>query len=945
MKYLFLILLLLQSVINCSYGQIHDTPNYNWPHEASDLEPDPRIIYGKLDNGFRYVFMPNNKLPKHFSIRLHVHAGSLMEDEHERGLAHFLEHMAFKGIKGYPEDKMTQTLQDLGVTSGSHSNAYTNFNETVYKLDFRNNTSQNLEHSLKILAGIADGMLLDETLIKKEIGVILAEKHDGYNTKHKLFCDQIKFIHKGLRTNDRLPIGLESVIKSANAILLKNFYKKWYRPERMTLVIVGDLNYNEVESLINDYFSTFSNLLEAPTEPNLGAMKYKQGLKSRVYKDKELPKTLIELISLQPYQKKIYDKKQKKEDSYKSIAYGILNERMNKLIKQDNAPFTESFSSSTTGYNICTESIISLYCKPQQVIEALTAAENELRRIFEYGFTDKEFAHMKLTMLYLSQFTKDTNESPKTASLIETLLEKTIDENILVNYQAEYKLSKEFLENEANKEDCLEVFKNSWDMENLIIYLSTNSDIEYTEAQLNEAYFASSKMTLEAPKEQEIIQYYFDNIGNEKGTIIDEHYNAYLDCYQYQFSNNLRVNLKQTSFDKNYILYQINFGNGNDEPNPAPGGITGIVNDINTILYNGDIGQLSKKQIDRSISSLAFINLQTNTFVINSSTKPTNFETMLNLIYRYFLEPTYPSDELSHVHLDIGHSYNYLNQTIDGIITSEVNPYLTNGHPNYQLLTQDNPIARSPEEVRNWITDALVNSHMEVSIVGDFNKEEVLESLLKTLGALPNRKAYKQCYKKEQEVSLRKAPVNKVFCHYSTQPQATSLVYWELPDWENDRDFHITYIRAIILTQLLNERIWQIVRLELGESYSPYAQLIFNGKAINAVAHTDAQKTNYLSELLVEIAANLALEGATEDEFNRVMLAKYFDTESYQSTNGYWLHRLTRSQELPYLNIDADFADSYYKQLTLEEINQAAKEYLQPSKALKVMIVPDNHRF
>lgn len=941
MKQLLYITLFIQFIVHLSYA---NCASYDWPHEVSDLKPDPRIVHGKLDNGFRYVFMPNDQLPKHFAVRLYVNAGSLMEEENERGLAHFLEHMAFKGIKGYPEDEMIRTLQNLGLPFGSHNNAHTSFDETVYKLDFMNNTPENLEHGLKIMSGIADGMFLDEALISKEIGVILAEKRDSYDVEYKRICDFQEFVYKGLRINDRLPIGIESVIKSANPTLLRNFYKKWYRPERMILMIVGDLDRSEVETRIREYFSTFSGLLEAPNEPDLGAIKYDQGLKSRIYKDKELSGTIFELTSLKPYQKKTIDRKKRKEFIYESIAHRIFNDRLGALARQEVFPFRIAFAEARTAYDVLKFSSVSVECESDKVLGALTTIENELRRIFEYGFTDEEFDRIKREQLYLYKNNLVLDETPKTSDLIETLVSVTTGEAIFTTYKEDYEIVKELLGNEANKNECLQIFKNSWDTSNLRLYLYTNSDVKYTEAQLNEAYYKSQKIVLAAPEEQKIINYHFNGLS-EPGTVLKEEYNAELDCYQYKFSNNIRVNLKQTNYDKNQVFYQINFGNGEDEPGDKPDGITSIASNA---LYNGGIGELSKEELFRAFAGsgveVPYIDIGDGAFTISSSVEPDDFDKQMNLICGFLMEPAYRSDELKQRRLEIVDHYMNLNQTIDGIMALEVYPYLTNGHDDYVVWPMEDLVARTPEEVKNWMTNALTQAYMEITIVGDFNKDEVLEALSKTLGALPERKDHKQCYEPNYKVALRKAPVKQVFGYYSDLPQATSTVYWELPAYEDDDQHRINQTRSTVIAEVLEERLRQIVRMELGEGYSPSTGLISGLNTIVASTITDPEKANYLCELIVEIAERIALEGVTEDEFNRVMLPKLLDMESDKSSNWYWVRRLAYSQEYAHLNKDADFMNVYYKQITLEEINAAAKEYLKAEKALKIMVVPDRHR-
>lgn len=940
MKYLSYIIILFQFAINLSFGH---TLKYDWPHEVSDLQPDPRIVYGKLENGFRYVFMPNQQLPKHFSVRLYVNAGSLMEEENERGLAHFLEHMAFKGIRGYPEDQMTRTLQDLGVPSGSHINAYTGYDKTVYQLDFMNNTPENLDHALKIMAGIADGMFLDEALIQKEIGVILAEKRDRDDPQNRLNIDSSNFILKGMRINERIPIGLESVIKSANASLLRNFYKKWYRPERMILVIAGDLNQVEVESCIRGYFSTFSDLSPEPAEADLGTLKCESGLKLKIYKDKDLPNTAIELTSLIPLKQKVFNRDSRKEVVYKNMAGKIFYERLNKLADQSNSLFSNPDWSRFIKFNLFTESKVSIECKPEKIMEALTTVEQELRRFFEYGFTTEEFERMKRQTLYNTRNYKNYYENITTNSLIEDLLGHTIDKNIFESPREHFELVKNFLQNEAAREECIKVFRDAWDLENLFIHISTNSDLKYDEAQLKEAYLQSKETYLEAPKQEEFIAYHFNRL-DEKGTIADKYYNSYLDCHQYRFSNNVRVNLKQTNYDKNTIFYQINFGNGQDEPETNPNGIIKVASDI---MHTGGIGKLSEEQLIRAFSdsgvNIPIINVESDAFIINSSIASEDFERQMNLICGFFMEPAYRSDGLNRMHSKFQNSYSQLNKTIGGTFAFEIDSYLTNGHPDYELEDLNDILARTPDDIKNWISDALTNSYMEISIVGDFNEEEILESLSKTLGALPARRDHKQCHKEKPDISLRDAPIKKVFSYYSELPQAVSLVCWELGKFSNDL-FYVPIVTADIISQILRERLWQKIRLELGEGYSPQTYLAFKENAIVATVVTDPEKTNRICELIVKIADTMATEGVTEDEFNKVIKAKLLAIESSKYTNNYWLSRLAYSQEHPHSSVNMNLLDNYYWGVSLEIINLVAKEFLQDNKALQIMIVPDSFR-
>lgn len=183
--------------------------------ETSDIATDSAVTWGVLDNGLRYAILPNVEPPNRVSLRLFVDAGSLMEEDNQQGLAHFLEHMAFNGTTNFPAGEMVEYFQRLGMAFGSHTNAHTSFNETVYKLELPSTEDALLDEGFKLLRDYADGMQLGEKEIEKERGVIMSEKRSRDSVGWRTMVEQLKFILDGNLAGSRLPIGTEEVIQGA----------------------------------------------------------------------------------------------------------------------------------------------------------------------------------------------------------------------------------------------------------------------------------------------------------------------------------------------------------------------------------------------------------------------------------------------------------------------------------------------------------------------------------------------------------------------------------------------------------------------------------------------------------------------------------------------------------------------------------------------------------
>ena len=257
-----------------------------WPQEGCDVAPDPAAVYGRLENGLRYVLLPNAEPPKRVSVRLYVDAGSLMEEDSQQGLAHFLEHMAFNGTKNYKADEMKAFFQRLGMSFGGDTNAHTSFKETVYDAELPDGTEALVDEALKLLHDYAGGMLLGADEIEKERGVILSEKLARDTVDFRTMLRGFEFSLPESLIPRRLPIGLEDVIKSAPRERFSAFYKKWYVPARMTVILVGNITPEALEPKIKTVFGALPAGVLTP-DPNLGKITTGRGLETLLHTEKE----------------------------------------------------------------------------------------------------------------------------------------------------------------------------------------------------------------------------------------------------------------------------------------------------------------------------------------------------------------------------------------------------------------------------------------------------------------------------------------------------------------------------------------------------------------------------------------------------------------------------------------------------------------------------------
>ena len=235
-----------------------------WAQAQSDIPASPRITFGRLANGLRYALLPNHTPPGQVSMRLLVRAGSLQEQDDEPGYAHFVEHMAFRGTRGFPADEKIKFMQALGMGFGPHVNAETTFTHTLYKLDLPENSAATLASGLRILRDYADGLVFDPAEMDRERGVVLSEALARHNTDQDRDIARFELFFAGTIIPQRWPIGTETSIKRARPAGLRSFYDAWYRPERMVVVAAGDIDPAALAPLLQTTLRRLKMLFRSP---------------------------------------------------------------------------------------------------------------------------------------------------------------------------------------------------------------------------------------------------------------------------------------------------------------------------------------------------------------------------------------------------------------------------------------------------------------------------------------------------------------------------------------------------------------------------------------------------------------------------------------------------------------------------------------------------------
>src|SRR5665213_261375 len=369
----------------------------NQTMQDPNIPLDPNVRMGKLPDGMTYYIMKNAKPEHRVELRLAVNVGSTQENDDQQGLAHLTEHMAFNGTKHFAKNDLVDYIESIGSKFGADLNAYTSFDETVYMLQVPTDSMKILDKAFQILEDWSHDLTEDSIEIDKERGVVIEEWRLGQGANERMRRQYWPVLFKGSRYADRIPIGKKDIIQNSSYETLRSFYRKWYRPENMAIVIVGDIDVNQMEAKIKEQFA------HVPLRPHSAIVQSfpvpdTKGISIAKATDKEATFTMIQMIYKQPrFIEKTYG------DYRKDLAIDMFNEmfnaRLSELRQQPDAPFTFAFSSY--GDLVRTEDAYygRAVVNDGGIEKGIEAMATENQRVKKYGFTSTELARIKTDMM------------------------------------------------------------------------------------------------------------------------------------------------------------------------------------------------------------------------------------------------------------------------------------------------------------------------------------------------------------------------------------------------------------------------------------------------------------------------------------------------------------------------------------------------------------------
>lgn len=615
-------------------------PLFLWAQDLkAPLPTDPKVIKGKLPNGLTYYIRPNGKPEQKVELRLAVNTGSILEDDDQQGLAHFMEHMNFNGTKNFQKNDLVSYLQSIGVQFGADLNAYTSFDETVYILPIPTDKPGNLDKGFQIIEDWAHNALLTDKDINEERGVVLEESRLGKGAEDRMMKKYLPKLLNGSKYANRLPIGKDDILKNFKPDVIRRFYKDWYRPDLQAVAISGDIDSAKAMKYLMKHFAPLANPA-SPRPRTMADVPARTKAEAMVLTDKEA--TNYQLMLIFPTVKK---DKEKTLGDYKQfierqLVLDMINTRLADLVRSSNPPFpfaAVSFDGWARGYENLSAFAVFGDGGPRKALDALTA---EMVRAKQFGFTQSELELAKKKMMANIEKSYNERNTTESGTYVDEYVRNFLEDEPMPGIENEYQYYQQFLPM-IKLEDLSGLMKSWMNNTNTFTLLTgpeKNGEKLPTDAELLKMTQDGLNQTVQPMEEKQVASSLLktEPVG---GKVVSQAAEEGIEAVTYTLSNGAKVTIKQTNFKSDEILLKGIRKGGTNTYGVADKNEAKFATAVAASMGFGDFtpSDLDKVMSGKTASVRMSMDEISNVISGNSSVK--DFQSMLQLLYLRLTAP------------------------------------------------------------------------------------------------------------------------------------------------------------------------------------------------------------------------------------------------------------------------------------------------------------------
>ena len=913
-------------------------PSNAWAQTVSDIPADPAVRYGVLPNGMRYAILRNATPPGQASLRLRIDAGSLMEDDDEQGLAHFMEHMAFNGTTNIPENELLRILERLGLAFGADTNAFTSLDQTAYILELPRTDDETVDAALRIMREQVSEALMAADAIDAERGVIQGEERTGNSPARRAFAARLALLAPRQRASERLPIGDMEVIRTAPRDRFVAFYEAYYRPSRATFLAVGDFDVDQMEAKIRGAFEGWEPKASDGPEPDLGQVATR-GAETRVLVEPGVQST-VELSWIQNPDLDPDSVAERQSRLVRSLGLAVLNRRLGELARADNPPFIGAGAQTETFFNSLDRGFLSAAFNPGGLQRALETIEQEKRRLVEFGVTEAELAREITDTRARLENAVAAVATRTTPGLANSLLNAVNADRVFTTPQTTLQLfnsTAEGLTPATVSTAVASVFQGQGPLALVV----TPEAIEGGEAAVTAMLEASQAVAVTAPQAQAALEWPYASFGAPAQPTARREI-AELGATVVTFANGTTLTVKPTNYRDEQILVSIRAGLGElglptDRQDPQT---------LASFVFTaGGLGRLTADELNRVLSGRIYganFSLDADSYGLSGATRPQDLALEMQVLTAYLTDPGLrpaPFEQIKALYPQII-AQNMA--TPGGAFALQSSSLLAPGDARQTLPTAEEINSWTIDQLKTGLTTDLGEGPVNVVIVGDVTVDDAIAAVGSTLAALPARPALPEPM---AGADVRRFPEGTaqpiVLRHTGPAEQALGYVAWPTVDAIEDRtEARLANLLAAVMELRVTEEIRENQALAYSPSVGASSSDVFAGYGSIAVnAQTTPENQAALFTAIDAIAASLRDTPITEDELTRARAPQIETLRRSQAGNDYWLASLKDVASDPDAATQVTTLISDIEGFTAADIQSAARRWLVDAKAWRASVI------
>lgn len=906
----------------------------------SKIPFDPNVKKGVLKNGLTYYIRKNAKPENKVDLRLIVNAGSILENDDQQGLAHFMEHMNFNGTKRFPKNQLVDYLQSIGVKFGQHLNAYTSFDETVYFLPIPSDKPDKLEKGFQIIEDWAFNANLTPEEIDKERGVVLEEYRLGLGADKRMEDKYIPKMMYNSQYANRLPIGKKEILENFKYDKITSFYKDWYRPNLMAVVIVGDIDVAEMEKKVITHFANYKNPANEKPRKTFEVPNHKETFVC-IESDPEASQTQIQLL-YKDYglPKKVITINDFQDNLSESLFTTMLNNRLTELTNSPTPPFTYGFSYHGGTFARLKEGYQSFaMIDENKQISALKILVSENEKVKKFGFSESELKRAKTDMLAQMESSFKEKDKQESENFVWGCQSNFLDDSPMAGIAWILDNSKKLLP-KIDLKAVNGLIKDFIKDDNRVVVITSPEKAglkKVTEQEVLQALNVNTQ-ELKPYEDKAVAASLLKNVPTA-GTIISKVKNDKIGSTTLVLSNGAKVTYKKTDFKNEEILIEaISFGGINLYTN----------NDCkNTMFANGGLTEagfsgLQQNDIDKFMSGkIAQISpyISNITEGIRGESTPQDLEYALQMMYAYFTDLNYDAAAFGGYKQKQSNFFENMISQPSFYFQQEFYTFLNKENPRWNGMvptaetwkTTDYKLAYSKYKER--FANA---ADFEFFFVGNIDEAKLEEFSKKYIASLPSTATKEEA--KDLGYRFLKGDIKKVVNKGKDPKSTVTIMYYGEAPYSTKEATAFNALGEVLSIKLIeelreNESGVYGVSARGSMNKIPYGAYNFNIGFPCGPENAEKLTASALNQL-----QKIIDNGPEEKDVNKYKEAEALEYKKKMKENRYWMTNFTKSF-INGANVeDILNASENVKEVTAKDIQDVAKKYLTKDKTIGILM-------